>query len=242
MGPVHLHLFARQGAQPQERFGFRPGPVTGNQVPEVIWASGVAAILDHVVEPGSAQTRELCQGLENERQIGVDDRRAMDLLECRQSSLGEDACNAVAMDAQLAGEGADGPAFGGGVAQNLCFSFGGEGHKYACEVGDGESDSAESPGVPPRVRGDGSDNNARAPYLPAPSVRTGVEQVRPVGGNPDASLLAVFPGSGADVQRGHDGLAAWPDSASPQHERRCIVPDRHRRRSSSGGLDRRGCK
>jgi hypothetical protein len=64
-------LFARQGAQPQERFGFRPGPVTGNQVPEVIWASGVAAILDHVVQPGGTQTRKLCQGLENERQVGV---------------------------------------------------------------------------------------------------------------------------------------------------------------------------
>ena len=69
--PVNLPLFSRQGTQPQEGFSFRPWPVTGNQVPEMIRTSGGAAILDHVVQPGGTQTRKLREGLENERQVGV---------------------------------------------------------------------------------------------------------------------------------------------------------------------------
>ncbi len=142
----------------------------------------------------------------------------------------------------MAGNGADGPAFGAVVAQNLRFSFRGEGHACSCEVGDGESDGAESLGAPTQVTSDGNDSNARAPKSPVPSVLSEVEQERRVRWNPDASLLAVLLGSGAGVRRGRDGLAEWTDSGNQRHAQRCIVPDPHRRQCRSGGHDHSGCK
>ena len=80
----------------------------------------------------------------------------------RQAGLGQDAGHTIAMQVELRGDGADRPAFGVVVAQNLRFGFRGNGHGSSGQVGVGESDSAGSPGVPSLARGAGIDSNASA--------------------------------------------------------------------------------
>ena len=66
VSPVHLHLFTRQGAQAQECFALGTGSMAGDEMPEVIRASGVATILDHDVESRGAQAGKLFERFENE--------------------------------------------------------------------------------------------------------------------------------------------------------------------------------
>ena len=160
----------------------------------------------------------------------------------RQAGLGQDAGHTIAMQVELRGDGADRPAFGVVVAQNLRFGFRGNGHGSSGQVGVGESDSAGSPGVPSLARGAGIDSNASAPEWPALSVQIAVEPKGPGVGNPDASLLGVSLDNGAAVWRGHGDLAGWFDSGHRQHGRRCVWPDWHTLRCSSGDLGRSGCK
>ncbi len=65
VSPIHLHLFTRQGTQPQEGFALGARSMASNQVAEVIWLAGVAACLDHHIEARGAQTGKLFEGLEN---------------------------------------------------------------------------------------------------------------------------------------------------------------------------------
>ena len=83
----------------------------GDQGAKVIRASGVTTILDHGVEARSAQTGKLFKRFQNEGPVKVDRRCAVDLFERRQAGLGEDTRHTVAVESQLAGEGADRPAF-----------------------------------------------------------------------------------------------------------------------------------
>ena len=55
MRPVDLHLLTGQGAQVQVGFRFGARPVAGDQIPEVIPASGVAAASHHVVQATGAR-------------------------------------------------------------------------------------------------------------------------------------------------------------------------------------------
>ena len=76
VSPVDLALFARQGAQAQVGLALRPGPMTGDQVPEVIWFAGITPILDHLIEPTGTQARELGQSFADERQVRINGRSA----------------------------------------------------------------------------------------------------------------------------------------------------------------------
>ena len=148
------------GAERLRSWGVDEG---GDQGAKVIRASGVTTILDHGVEARSAQTGKLFKRFQNEGPVKVDRRCAVDLFERRQAGLGEDTRHTVAVESQLAGEGADRPAFSVVVTQDRGFSFWGEGHVCSGEVDFGESDSAGSPGVPCPARGDGNDSTTRAP-------------------------------------------------------------------------------
>ncbi len=55
MRPVDLHLLTGQGAQVQVGLRFGARPVAGDQIPEVIPASGVAAASHHVVQATGAR-------------------------------------------------------------------------------------------------------------------------------------------------------------------------------------------
>jgi len=74
--PVHLRLFPRQATQAQVGLGFGPRPVAGDQVTEVIGAAVVAALAHHRIQAAGGQGREGFERLADERQIGVDLRRA----------------------------------------------------------------------------------------------------------------------------------------------------------------------
>lgn len=77
--------------------------MAGNQVAEVIRLAGVAPFLDHHIEAGGTQAGKLFERLQNEGQIGVDRRRAMDQLDGRQAGLGQNAGNTIAMQVELRG-------------------------------------------------------------------------------------------------------------------------------------------
>ena len=242
MTPIDLHLFARQGAQTQVGFALGTRSVAGNQVPEVIRTSGIAPGLDHVVQARGAQARKLRQGLENERQVGIDRRGTADRPQCGQARLREYAGDTVAMYVQLAGDGADAPALRVVMAQDLRFNLRGQGHGFSCRVGFGESGGAGSPGAPTQARIGDIASSARGHASSVPSVRTEVEQPRPRVGNPDASLLAAGPGNGVAVRRGRDDRASWLGIGSQRHARNVGELGGHTAPCSSGGRDHSGCK
>ena len=240
--PVDLHLFTGQGAQTQIRFRLRARPVMGDQVAKVIRASGVASILDHVVQAAGAQARELRQGLQDKRQVGIDCTGPANGAQVRQAGLCQDTGNAIAMHLQLGGNGANGPAFGVMVAQDLRFSFGGKGHACSCRGGFGESDGAGS--LDARIPGgvDGRNDNAKAlrSRISSLSVRPSVEQEAMSAGNPDASLSFAWRDIDAGARRGHDGRDACLDNAGRLHAVSCGEPATHILRCSNDGLDHSG--
>ena len=248
VSPVDLHLLTRQGAQAQVSFRFGAWSMASDQVPEVIRSSWVAADPCHVVQATGAQARELLKGLQDERQVRINGRRTAKAAQCRQAGLSEHTRNTVAMHVQLSSDGADAPAFGVVIAQDLRFNFWGEGHAFSDRGGYGESDGAGSPGAPSPARGNGNGSSARAPASPAPTVRMRVDQHRPGVGNPDASLSAIEgsaapfgPDNAADAWRGRDGHADWLDSGVRPHGP--SVGEPHRRiPCSSVGRGRSGCK
>jgi hypothetical protein len=97
----------------------------GDQMTKVIGTPGVAAFLDHDVQPAGRQRRKLRQGRADEGQIGVDAGRARRNTRTWQTRLRQDTPDGAMMDAQLGGDGADAPALGMVVAQNLRFRFSG---------------------------------------------------------------------------------------------------------------------
>ncbi|MEF8734387.1 MAG: hypothetical protein V5B40_21495 [Candidatus Accumulibacter meliphilus] len=161
---------------------------------------------------------------------------------CRQAGLGEYTGDAVAMHVQLGRDGADTPAFGVVITQDLRFNLGAESHVFSGRVGDGESDAAESPGAPRPARDDDNDSSALAGVRPATSVQRGVDQEQRWVGNPDALLSVAGPGNDAGVRRGRDGRAGSLDSGDPKHPWPVGVPRRHSAQCSSAGHDHSGCK
>ncbi len=217
------------------------GAMAGDQVPEVIGAAGVAPVLDHEVEPTGAQTGELVQGFKNERQVGIDDRGAVDAIEAGQAGLGQYPGDAVAMRVQLGGDGADRPVIGVVPAQDFCFSFGGKGHTYSCSAGKSEPDSAGSPGAPPPVADDGSGSSARLMVSPAPSVRPRVDQPPLPVGNHDASHSSDGLNSGVAARHVDGGQANCLGNAGRPPARSACAPFANWRDCSSDCLGRSGC-
>ena len=126
--PVHLRLLARQCAQAQVGLGCRARAVAGHEVAEVVGPAGVAAFPHHGVQTAGGQRGELGQGLADEGQIGVDLAGPQRGIGAHHAGLGDHALHRVAVQVQLAGDGADAPAFGLVQAQDLRAQFRGYGH------------------------------------------------------------------------------------------------------------------
>jgi hypothetical protein len=127
MPPVNLRLLARQGLQAQVSLRLWAGPVVGDEVAEVILSTAVTTLAHHGVEPAGGQCRVLLQGLEDERHIGVNQRRAMRPRGLGQTGLSEHPVDRAVVHAQLAGNGADLPLLHMEVAQDLRFQLRGYG-------------------------------------------------------------------------------------------------------------------
>ena len=117
------------------------------------------------------------------------------------------------MQVQLGGDGADRPVIGVVSAQDFCFSFGGKGHRCSCSVGNDELDSAGSLDAPLPATGNGSGRSVLRRLSPAPSVQPSVNQQPDSEGNPDASLSASAPDSGAAVRHADVAPDGWPGNA-----------------------------
>jgi hypothetical protein len=76
MAPIHLRLFAGQRPQAQIGLDFCSGSVAGDDVAEMVRTAAITALADHRIKPARGQAGKRLQGLVNERQIGIDPRRA----------------------------------------------------------------------------------------------------------------------------------------------------------------------
>lgn len=208
----------------------------------MIRASGIAAILGHVVQATGAQTGVLGQRFQDERQVGVDGAGSRRRAKGRQAGLGNNPGDAVAVKIELRGDGADGSAFGVVVTKYLCFSFGGEGHRFSGEVGFDEPRDAGNPVVPTPITVAGNGSSSRTAPWPALTVQAGVDQPRWVRGNRDASLSSRGPDNDVGARRGCDGRDDWFDSGCRRHVPRIGGLAGRTSSCSSGYRDHSGCK
>jgi len=129
--PVDLRLLARQRAQAQEGLGRRARAVAGHEVAEVVGPAGVAALAHHGVQPAGGQRGELGQCVADEGQVEVDLAGAQRGIGAHHAGLGDHALHGVAVQVQLAGDGADAPGFSLVQAQDLRAQLRGYGHGWA---------------------------------------------------------------------------------------------------------------
>ena len=74
MCPVDLSLFPGQRLQAQIGFGGAPRSQLRDVGAELAGATVITAHPGHLEQPGSSECRELGQGLDDHRMIGIDDR------------------------------------------------------------------------------------------------------------------------------------------------------------------------
>ena len=113
---VDLRLLARHRPQPLERFRGFARPEATDETPEMIGPAGVAALLNHDEQPARAQARVLLKLLDDERDVRVDHGRPRRDYLPVDARLSQHALHRRVMDAQLAGDGADGPLLAAGRA------------------------------------------------------------------------------------------------------------------------------
>lgn len=119
--PIHLPLFRRQRAEPQERLGWLAWTVQSDQVPEVAGRPAVAALTHHRIQAAGRECGELLQRLQDDRQIGLDLRGAQYRPIPGQSDLGQDAMHGRVMNVQLLRNGAAAP-FLDVIRRRICAS------------------------------------------------------------------------------------------------------------------------
>ena len=132
--PVNLPLLAWKTAQAQIGFGRPPRTVTGDEVAEVIAASSIAALAHHGVQAAGRERREFAQGLEDERQVGLDLRASCRRTGSRQTGLGQHPRHGAMVHVQLAGDGTNAPFLDVIVAQDLCLELRQDGHDALLDV------------------------------------------------------------------------------------------------------------
>ena len=214
----------------------------------MIGAPGVTACAHHVVEPRGRKARKLRERLVEEGQIGVDRRGALHGAVPGQAGLGEHARDGVAVQPELHGDGADAPALGVVVAQDLRFVFRGQGHGGADSVRiadrGAEPGSAGSPDARTgTVRGGtGGTARSRTVRTRARSAQSSLQQAGPGVENPDASLPGVARGSGAGVARAPGAPQSSPGSACRLPAARPRGHAGRSRRRNSAAPDHSGCR
>lgn len=108
VGPVDLRLLAGKRLGTQVHLAPWLGPDLGHVLPQRANRAGVAALGDHVVQPGGAQPRVAGQHLGDEGTVWVDEPRPRLGLGTRLPEP-ENAPDHVRVDAELGGDGADPP-------------------------------------------------------------------------------------------------------------------------------------
>ena len=106
--------------------GLRARAVVRDQVAEVILSAAVTALVHHGIETAGGERRILLQGLAHERQVGIDQRRAMRPRGLRQTGLRQHPVDGGVVHAELPGNGADLPLLDVEVTQDLRFKFRGD--------------------------------------------------------------------------------------------------------------------
>ena len=93
--------------------------MAGDEMAEVIGASGIAAFAHHSIQTARRQRRERLERLAHEGQIRVDQRPAWRRDDPRQTGLRQDALHHAVVHMQLTGDGAHRPLLGVVITQDL---------------------------------------------------------------------------------------------------------------------------
>jgi hypothetical protein len=133
--PVRLRLLTRERAQAQIRLCGWARAVRGHDVAEVVGTARVAPAAHHSVQPAGGEGGELGQGLDHEGQIGVYQAAAQRGWGAHDAGLLEHTFDGVAVQVQLAGDGAHAPTLGLVQAQDLRAQLRGYGHGWAPSCG-----------------------------------------------------------------------------------------------------------
>ena len=121
VAPVHLGLLARQGPQAQEGLGLGTWAVMRQLVAEVVRSAGITPLAHHLVQAAGGERRELLEGLEDKRQVGIEHRWPYPAIHFGQAGLGEHTIDGVVVHAELAGDRAHPPLLDMVIAQDLGF-------------------------------------------------------------------------------------------------------------------------
>ena len=243
--PVDLGLLPRQRAQAQIGLGSPARAVARDEVAEVVRAPAIAALTHHGVQPRGRERGELLERLADEGQIGLDGRGAVqDARHGRQAGLGQHPGDGVAVHMQLRGNGADAPALGVVVAQDLRLDLRGRGHVADSSSGDDGCGGAGSPVArTPRPGPAGKTGSATgAPNIVSSPPTPPVEQAPAWVGNPDASLCVDAPSRAAAAARARAAPAATPGNAAQPHAKTGGAPVARSHRRNTGCRGRSGCR
>ena len=121
--PVDLGLITGQGLEAEVGLCGLARADRGDDGPEMVLASGIAPLLDHLEQPTGAEGRELVEGLIDERAIRVDHRGALLALRLRDSVLLEHSFDRAAVNAELACDRSDSPLLGVEESEDLRFDI-----------------------------------------------------------------------------------------------------------------------
>ena len=119
--PVNLRLLTHECHQPQVRLCMRSGAMVADEMPEMVWASNIAALFNHVVKTACGQCRECRQCLPDEGKVLINTGGAS-RTDARQPGLTQDSLNTPVMDAQLARNRAVAPFLDVVIAKYLRFN------------------------------------------------------------------------------------------------------------------------
>ena len=195
----------------------------------MIGAAAVAALAHHRIQPAGGQRGKRLERLADERQVGVDLRRARRRAEPGQAGLRQHAPHHAMVHVQLAGDGAHRPFLRVVVAQDLRLDVRRCRHgrvpsaRVAASL-DGGRGGAGTPGGPGRGTGARTSGSARPVAGAArprqlrrshPSASQAAANHRAATGvNRDASRSCRAPGSGAPARHGHAAPGGCAGSAA----------------------------
>jgi len=255
--PVHLCLFARQGAQTQIGFGLRTRPMAGDEVAEVIGAAGIAAFAHHSIQAARRQRRECLKRLADEGQVRVDQRSARRRADQWQTSLRQHAADHAVMHVQLTGDRAHRPLLDVVIAQDLSFDIRRchhgrvpSGPVVASLDGDrGDAKSLGGRGSDTAARTNGSARPAAEAAHPGLSRRSQSSASRAAQDhqvamevNRDASLFRFARDIGVPARHARAARDGWSGNARRRHAGCRVGHVRRSRRHSRSGRGRSNCR
>jgi hypothetical protein len=253
--PVDLGLLAWQSAQTQKGFGLWTWSQACDEMPEVMGAAAVTALVHHYVQPAGGQHWKLFQGLVDEGQVRIDPRRAWPQADWWQTGLGEHPLHRSTIYVELPGDGGRRPFLDVEIAQDLSLAFRGDRHDRVVlgEVGrrfegPGGARTLDEQTASSGIRTSGSamsialrQGKVKVRLLSPPSPATPNHPVAVVV-NPDASRCFAGRASDGPVPHGPGARGGSSGSADRRHAGRDIGPPAHSRRHNRSDRGRSSCK